>query len=330
MTTNSPPLQFPELFIARLQQIYKNTTDEVLDSFNQDKPTTFRVNTLKSTVPSVEATLDSLALHWSKISWLDNCYTIPRNEFARLRDSPLFTNGNIYVQSVASMLPALVLNPGPGEKILDITAAPGSKTSQIAALQNNTGLIVANDVSFVRTQKLKANLRTQGVTNTTISNKPAQRLWERYPEYFDKVLADVPCSMEGRICPSENELLDDWSVSKIEELHKRQCWILRSALSTVKVGGTLVYATCTLAPEENELVIEWILEKEKDAIQLVPINLSIPQETVTVDCWKNTSIRESVRQHCLRVVPTPLLEGFFIAKIQKIKSTIPKFLQHNS
>src|SRR6185503_4177192 len=129
-------------------------------------------------------------------------------------------------------------------------------------LMENRGQIIANDMSRVRLYKLAANLKTLGVTNVTTMHMRAQDLWRKFPNVFDKVLADVPCSLEGRFLTTNPKTYKNWSVKKIKILSDHQKHILRSAVSAAKPGATIVYSTCTLAPEENEEVVDWILKKD--------------------------------------------------------------------
>lgn len=244
----------------------------------------------------------------------------------------LYKEGYFYVQSLSSMVPALLLDPKPGEKVLDITAAPGSKTTQMAMMMGNTGKIVANDSSRVRLYKLEANLRIQGVKNVSISNMPAEGVWKAYPEFFDKVLVDVPCSMEGRFATYEPDTYKGWSVAKVKNLSHLQKWILRSAVSCCKVGGRIIYSTCTLSPEENEEVIDWILEKEEGNVKVEDFSRlsgTPPMAWAMVNLkysngiteWEGKTYHPSVTKTA-RILPSATMEGFFIAVLKKVKSNV--------
>jgi 16S rRNA (cytosine1407-C5)-methyltransferase len=207
------------------------------------------------------------------------------------------------------MLPIFLLDPKPEELVLDMAAAPGSKTIQIAEYMKNTGTIIANDISRTRIYKMQANLNHYGVLNAVTSTIPGQKIWMKYPEYFDKVLIDAPCSMEGRIKTYDISSYKNWSVKEIKKLAKIQKWLLRAAISATKPGGSIIYSTCTLAPEENEDVIRWILEKEKKAITLEKIEFT-------------TLPNKSLLPGTFKIFPTSICEGFFIAKIKKCKSNV--------
>lgn len=294
----------PEDFIKRITSGHSTiTTDDISHIFCK-KPISIRVNTLKSTTLDVTKQLDSLAISYEKISWYKDALILPTTTSKQVTETFLYKEGKIYIQSLSSMVPALVLNPQCGEKILDMAAAPGSKTTQIAALMENKGEIIANDIDSNRIYRLKSVLLVQGVTNTITSRLPGQSLWTKYPEYFDKVLLDAPCSMEGKFDVSDPKTYTHWSLKKVKNLSKLQRWMLRSAVSATKVGGTIIYSTCTLSPEENEQVIDWILEKEKGNIVL---------EKVMVE---NLSLVGGY------ILPSNTMEGFFVAKLKKIKSNI--------
>ncbi len=292
-------MPLPAVFVDRITSFYPEIN--ISDVFKK-KPISIRVNTLKSTTHDVIKQLDSLKISYEKISWCKDALLLPTATSKQVTESSLYKEGKIYIQSLSSMVPALVLNPQGGEKVLDMAAAPGSKTTQIAALMENKGEIIANDIDSNRIYRLKSVLLAQGVTNTITSRLPGQSLWTKYPEYFDKVLLDAPCSMEGKFDVSDPKTYSHWSLKKVKNLSKLQRWMLRSAVSATKIGGTIVYSTCTLSPEENEQVIDWILEKEKGNIILEKISI------------ENLPLIKGY------ILPSKTMEGFFVAKLKKIKS----------
>ncbi|MBI5358236.1 RsmB/NOP family class I SAM-dependent RNA methyltransferase [Candidatus Amesbacteria bacterium] len=259
-------------------------TDIKVSDFDRILPTTFRVNTLKSDFETIK----------NKINFeytLHNQAFITNHPLREIQKLDIYKNGKIYIQGLSSMIPPIVLDPKQNELILDICAAPGSKTSQMAALMQNTGQIIANDNSRIRIYKLEANLKNLGVTNTTIINTSGQTLWQKYPDYFDKSLVDIPCSMEGRFSTLDPKSYKNWSPTKVKELAQLQKFLLRSAFGCTKPGGTIVYSTCTLNTRENEQVIEWLLEKEPGRVELGSAQ---------------------------RINPSPTMEGFFVAKLRKL------------
>lgn len=314
--------RLPQEFLLRLKDLLApQYHSQVLNSFAIRKPTTFRVNTLKITAARLRKELADEGIKADTIHWYKDAFTLKNIKLRELQETKLYKEGYLYVQSFSSMIPALVLAPQPKDMVLDITAAPGSKTTQTAMLMGNSGEIVANDISRVRLFKLEANLKTQGVSNVRVINAPAQKIWQMYPEYFDKTLVDVPCSMEGRFETHEPKTYAGWSVKKVKDLTKEQQWILRSAVSATKPGGTIVYSTCTLSPEENEGVIDWILKKEAGSLRVEPTALPGIQSMQGIEKWGEKVYSPEVKK-TVRILPSSTMEGFFVAKLKKTKSTV--------
>lgn len=290
------PSELPQEF---LKQIRSDFTPEqcaiITKSFERPQESTIRVNTIKISREAFENLLTERSMQFEKIADIIDAYNIKNRTVRALTEEDIYLKGYFYIQNPSSMLASLTLDPLPNEHILDMAAAPGSKTTHIAALMKNSGQIIANDVSPARIYKLKANLEKYGVTNTTINNVPGEIIWKTYPEYFDRVLLDAPCSMEGLFKLSHPESFAHWSRKKVKILAKNQKWLLRSAVSSTKKGGIIVYSTCTYSREENEKVVEWILKKEEGKIELIESK---------------------------RIFPTDYFEGFFIAKFKKVSSSV--------
>ena len=312
----------PEKFRDRLSLFTTPEQQEaILASFCQKKPTTFRANTLKISADDLEQALEKFGIHSKRVDWYEDAFVLTEQPQKLLMETDLYKRGFLYLQSLSSMIPPLVLDPQPNESILDITAAPGSKTTQIAAMMDNTGEIIANDKSKVRLFKLRANLETLGIVNTKVLQLPGQFIWKKFPQYFEKVLVDVPCSMEGRFQCDNEKSYRDWSTAKIDFLQNQQKFLLRSAISSTQVGGTIVYSTCTLAPEENEEVIDWILKKTNHAVALEPIAIPNLPTQPGLTTWKKKVFDKSLA-NTVRIYPTEIMEGFFIAKLKKVASTL--------
>ncbi len=241
--------------------------------------------------------------------------------------------GYYYVQELASMLPVLVLEPKENELILDLCAAPGSKTTQIASIINNTGTIIANEISLGRIRILASNTERCGVTNTIISKKDAISLCKNLkkqgelkkiegkgtlvPYQFDKILLDAPCSGEGTL-RSTIRTYKMWNINSIKKFSKIQKNMIKSAFEILKPNGILVYSTCTHAPEENEEVVDFILKEFQDSIKIEPIKLPIPTRQ-GITKWQEKEYLKDVQLAC-RVYPhVANTEGFFLAKFTKIK-----------
>ncbi len=310
----------PSDFIVRLKDLYPSEWSEIITVLDTGRPTTFRVNTLKIPVATAVDELTHAGFELSQES-LDNAFVLKNKTIRELEEHSLYQDGALYVQGLSSMIPALLLDPQPGESILDCAAAPGSKTTQMAALMNNEGMILANDTSRVRLYKLKANIEKQGVTNVHVRQGMGQHLWQDFPEVFDRVLVDVPCSMEGRFRADRPKTIADWSVRKIKELSERQKFMLLAAVSCARPGGRVVYSTCTLAPEENEAVISWVLKKTKESVVVEePLKLPITMQP-GLTTWHGSVFDDQVKK-TRRIIPTSLYEGFYVAVLKKVRSNL--------
>lgn len=314
----------PEKFLNRVEAIIsKEKKESVLTAFTIRKPCTFRANPLKISAVELKRKLSELSIEVTPVRWNSEAFILQNVPQKKLMETHLYKDGFLYIQGLSSMIPALVLDPKPNEKILDIAAAPGSKTTQIAAMMGNTGEILANDKSHIRNYKLKANIELQGVTNTHVTQFPGQIMWKKLPEYFDRSLVDVPCTMEGRFYTEDPKSFRDWSTNKIKYLIEIQKYLLRSAISCTKPGGTIVYSTCTLEPDENEKIIDWMIKKEEGAITIEEIVLPFFSFDRPLMEWNGRPMNNEVR-HTARIIPTELYEGFYIAKIKKNHTTICK------
>jgi len=309
-------MNLPEAFLERLKRII--TTDKydaVLESFCTKKPTTFRANTVKISASDLIKKLQPQGFEVEAVDWYKDAFILKNKSQRELTETDSYKTGELYIQGLSSMIPPLVLNPQTSESILDACAAPGSKTTQISSLMNATGEIIANDRSRVRLYKLAANIKLQGATNVRTIYFPAQVLWEKFPQYFDRALVDVPCSLEGGFQCDYPKSYGSWSVKKVKQLAEYQKKILRSAIAATKPGGTIVYSTCTLSPEENEGVIDWILKKESGSVSLAPIDISVETAPAVLE-WNGKTYNPEVEK-TVRVLPSNLMEGFFLAKFIK-------------
>jgi len=249
-----------------------------------------------------------------KIEWCENAYTIDKG-YEALRDSSLISDGKIYIQNQSSWLPVIALNPEAGESILDVCAAPGGKSSHIAAIMGNEGRLIVNDNSRARLAKLKSNLERLGVA-AEYRLLDATRLDRALDgETFDKILLDAPCSGEGLINLANPSTLDTWSVAHIRRLASLQKQHIRQAWQALKPGGRLVYSTCTMAPEENEAVIDWLLRRNPDAQVVQP--LYKPAGVLPPVVKWNSSIYDQAVSQALRIPPQGGNEAFFVCVLEK-------------
>lgn len=308
----------PNDFIIELKRIYNYSDKKINTLFSTNKPTSFRVNTLKSNNNEVLQNLKTAGINVKKGPF-DYSYIVLNDNKELISKTSLVNSGKIYMQELSSMIPPLVLEPKQDEYILDLTAAPGSKTTQLCALTNNTANILANEKSYVRYQKLKFNLNLQGCTKVKTTNFNAIELPKKYKEFenfFDKILLDTPCSSEGRFNINKPKSYRYWNKNKIKEMVNIQRALLGTAVKMLKPGGTLVYSTCTINTQENEGNISWLLNKYLN-IKVLPINLSIKNIKKGINTDIETEHKEQI-ENTVRVLPNNEFGAFFIAKLTKI------------
>ena len=215
-----------EFFLARLEMMIGSSLFHEIEHTFTERPTTFRVNTLVTTKERALDILKQEGFKIKQVSWYKGAYILENKSKRELTKLSLYEEGGLYIQSLASMVPPIVLDPMPGESVLDLTAAPGSKTSQIAAHMKRQGTLIANDKNKIRFFKLKHNMEKLGVgTGTeqedswtfTLRMEPGEILAKEYPAYFDKILLDAPCSAEARFCEDDPKTYGYWNEKKIKE-----------------------------------------------------------------------------------------------------------------
>lgn len=320
-------MPLPDLFLSRLQQIVpEDRYAGVIASFETPPDTGFRVNTMLRDEADTIADLEAEGVPFQRVEGLPGAYAVPAGGRPALLASRPYADGHVYVQNVSSQLAPLALSPRRGERVLDLCAAPGSKTGQLSALVGTEGEVTAVEKVRPRFYKLKANVYAQGATNVLPWMGNGAVYWRREPESFDRVLVDAPCSTEGRFRTHDPETTAYWSTRKIREMRSKQVKLLWAGIQALKPGGTLVYSTCTFAPEENEAVVAKVLRTFGDAIEVVdaglPTSGPVAENTVPgLTEWNERPFDEAVSK-TRRVLPNALLEGFYIARLVKHRSTV--------
>jgi len=279
-------------------------------------PSVVRVNTIKATVDRVRDALDAEGIDYVPTDWHPGVLRLPEDSPGR--NWP-HAHGWIHGQEEVSNLPALILDPQPGDRVWDACAAPGSKTTQLAALMDDTGLLVGNDNNLGRLSALRHNAERLGVTNLVVTNRDARNfslkpLGEKRGgvDAFDRVLVDAPCSCEGTIRKNP-DAFDTWSLDHVHSVAGVQKGILRRAVQATRPGGTVVYSTCTFAPEENEAVLDHVLDAEDCRL----VEFDAPLAGVPgVTEWEDDTYDPSVEK-ALRIYPHHNdTGGFFCAKVE--------------
>jgi NOL1/NOP2/sun family putative RNA methylase len=301
---------------SELAEYLENLLGVDLKNFLEADPElkSIRINTLKIKNLTESGILHRIEKSLKPLSFSNAGYSL-LNEIKSLSQSIDFFKGYFAFQGASSQIPPIVLNPQPAEKVLDMAAAPGSKTTQIAALMKNKGTLILNDYNISRMQALNTNTQKTGMINHCVYYLAGERLGRIFPETFDKVLLDAPCTGLGTIA-THKEVLGWWSYEKLKKLTTLQKQLLISAIKTVKVEGEIVYSTCSVAPEENELLLNEILDKYP--VEIVAIDnkgLNFSDDGIT---QYNGLKLDSSLQNARRIWPHKHgMEGFFIARLKK-------------
>lgn len=282
-----------------IEQYGEEISAKIENGYKAQRPVTLRVNNLKTSLEKAKEKLDEAQIEYETISWYEKALIIKNVREEEIRKLEIYENGEIYLQSLSSMLPPIILEPKAGENILDMTAAPGGKTTEIAALTENKAYITACEKNKIRAERLKFNLQKQGVKSANIMVEDARKLSDYFS--FDKILLDAPCSGSG----TENIFDKNFSKELVERTVKFQEELLSKALKILKPGGEMVYSTCSILKQENEKVLERVLSKRNARI-----------EPITV---QDIEVLPSKIAGTITVCPTENYEGFFVAKIKKLR-----------
>lgn len=286
-------------------QYEKRDVDLILEGLSKSRKTTVRVNTLKSNMSEIKKVFENEGILVKDVEWNDFALIIENADESRIRKLEVYESGKIYMQSLSSMIPPVILNPQANESILDMAAAPGGKTTETACLSNNQAMITACEKNKIRCDKLKYNLEKQGANRVTIMQEDARKLSDFF--MFDKIMLDAPCSGSGTINITDSNLEKYFSKELRTRAVKTQKELLEKAAKIVKTGGEIVYSTCSVLKDENEKVIQTILNKSN--FEIVPIDMDLTGIPVIPTTIEGT----------LCVCPTELYEGFYVAKLKKIK-----------
>lgn len=242
-------MELPIKFLEKMQNILGDEYDAFIKTYGENRKAALRINTLKG---NSEKLFSVLGEKLSPVPWTSDGYFYP--DTMQPGKNPLHEAGAYYIQEPSAMLPAELLKAQPGECILDLCAAPGGKTTKIAVDMKGEGLLVANEIHPKRAAILSSNVERMGIKNAVVTNESSDRLLKKFPEFFDRILVDAPCSGEGMFRKDE-EARAQWSEENVIKCAVRQKEILNNAAAMLRPGGRLVYSTCTFSPEENEKMI---------------------------------------------------------------------------
>ena len=298
-------VNIPKFLEEMLQAQYgEKITKKIIEGYSKKRKVTLRVNTIKSNIEKVENILKENGIEYEKVPWSEEAFIIKNTREKEIQNLEIYNNGEIYLQSLSSMLPPIILNPEEGTDILDMAAAPGGKTTQMAAIVNNKASITACEMNKLRAERLKYNVEKQGATCVYTMVADARRLDSFFS--FDKILLDAPCSGSGTLNTENTKLEKIFTPKLIKKSTESQIALLRKAISILKPGKEMVYSTCSILQEENEEVVKKVLMGGK--VEVVPIKF---------DGMEHLPMLPSKIQGSLCVLPNELYEGFFITKIKK-------------
>ena len=307
--------KLPQEFLFKLKNIYPSNFTRVATTFLTKKNTTFRINYLKTDLRTLRKLLVNQRVKCNELTFPKGAFLL-KTSLREFQKTEIYKNGLVFVQNLSSMLPVLCLSPENNDRILDLCAAPGAKTTQISSLAPKAE-VIAIEKDRPRYYKLLANLKTQGIESTRVILLDSIWVRKKFPEYFDKILADVPCSSEGRFLTTNPKSFKYWKQRKVKEMMHKQKKLLHSAFLALNEGGTLVYSTCTFSPEENEGVIDWFINKFKEKVEILPIDIPLKNAKEGLSQWGDKKYSSSLRL-TRRIIPDEIMEGFFVAKIKKI------------
>jgi len=311
---DSDKVELKEAFVNRYQALLGPDYDRFIEYSFSYLRKSIRINTLKADVDDIKRRLEGQDFILEQVPWCKQGFYIEHKSGRRDIGCTIEHQiGYYYVQEAASMIPPVVLNPQEGEIILDMCASPGSKSTQIAQYLHNTGIIISNDLTTKRIAPLSINLQRCGAYNSIITIMHGAS-FQRLDMEFDRILVDAPCSGVGAARKSLKTFLM-WNPQMVKRLSATQKALIESAYSKLKKGGTLVYSTCTLEPEENEGVISFLLNNHPDA-SCEPIELALERGKPVME-YNDLKYNEGV-SNTLRLWPfNNDTEGFFVSKIRK-------------
>lgn len=282
-----------------INQYGEELKNKIIEGYKTKRNPSLRINSIKTNKEKIKKELDKINIKYKDVNWYEDALIL--EEEKNIRELEIYKNGEIYMQNLSSMIPPIVLEPKE-EKILDMAASPGGKTTEIYNLSNKKALITAVEKNPIRAQRLKYNLEKQG-TFATILNEDATKLDEFYR--FDKILLDAPCSGSGTLNIFDKSL-ENFNQNLLNNCIKTQEQLLEKALQILKKDHTMVYSTCSILYEENEKQLEKLIKQNK--IEIIPID----------DIFEDMPKLPTKIKGTICVCPNNLYEGFFISLIKKI------------
>lgn len=307
-------MELPIAFAAKMKEMLGEDYDNYLACLEQDSYQGLRINTAKI---SVEDFLKISPYSLKRVPWCKNGFYYEKNE--KPAKHPFYFAGLYYIQEPSAMTTASLLPVEEGETVLDLCAAPGGKSTELAAKLHGTGLLVSNDISNSRAKALLKNIEVFGVGNALVTSEPPKELAKRFPSFFDKILIDAPCSGEGMF-RKQNNMTKAWESNGVDLFVGLQRSILKEAVTMLKPGGTIIYSTCTFSKEENEQSIEYLLSLDTSLhLAELPLFEGFDKGHPEWGCTGNEELTK-----CRRLWPHRIQgEGHFVAMVTKDAGETP-------
>lgn len=302
-------MDFPVSFTERMKEILQDEYEDFLKGYDRTRHYGLRVNRTKLTAEQFEkmCMYDLLP-----VPWIDNAFEY--EDHVSPAKHPYYFAGMYYLQEPSAMTPANLLPVEAGDRVLDLCAAPGGKATELGAKLNHTGLLVANDISNSRAKALLKNIELFGIPNVLVTSEPPEKLSEKFPAFFDKILIDAPCSGEGMFRKNPG-MMKDWETYGPKHYSELQRSIVPHAIRMLKPGGMLLYSTCTFSPEENEGTVQYMLELDPD---LEVMEIPNRYEGFAPGRPKLIHNGSDSLKNCVRIWPHKMNgEGHFIALLHK-------------
>lgn len=293
------------LYNMLIYQYGENISNKIVKGYSQKRPVTLRANTLKTNISYIKNFFDNLGFKYKEVSWYTDALIMENISIDQIKNLEIYKSGEIYLQSLSSMIPPIILSPQENENILDMASAPGGKATQMLALSSNKAFITACEKNKIRAERLKYNINLQSANRINVMVKDSRTLDDFLS--FDKILLDAPCSGSGTININDNKLEKYFTEDLVNRSTKIQFNLLKKAITLLKPGHEMIYSTCSILAKENEEILQHFIKSNK--VEIVPIDLSQ---------FSDIDILPVNINGTLCICPSDLYEGFFVVKLKKI------------
>ena len=293
------------LYNMLIYQYGENISNKIIKGYSQKRPVTLRANTLKTNISYIKNFFDNLGFKYKEVSWYTDALIMENISIDQIKNLEIYKSGEIYLQSLSSMIPPIILSPQENENILDMASAPGGKATQMLALSSNKAFITACEKNKIRAERLKYNINLQSANRINVMVKDSRTLDDFLS--FDKILLDAPCSGSGTININDSKLEKYFTEDLVNRSTKIQFNLLKKAITLLKPGHEMIYSTCSILAKENEEILQHFIKSNK--VEIIPIDLNQ---------FSDIDILPVSIDGTLCICPSDLYEGFFVAKLRKI------------